>query len=159
MYQGHMVYYLLCPWAIVSCACLYDKVIQDNGCRQNDRKRSSPKHNNIMICICVLYVCIFISQRKTTISLIGRRGYRVPCTPRNILLIGVIRSDKIGRKRFAMLTSQQNVPRIILKQISAAIIEISILHYISANIVHNRTNKVFRPMVLRSQIIKRPVLY
>jgi len=33
-----------------------------------------------------------------------------------------------------MLTSQQNVPRVVFMQISAAIIEISIFHYISANI-------------------------
>ena len=42
------------------------------------------------------------------------------------MLIGITRSGKIRRKRFAMLTSQQNVPRIIFMQISAVIIEKSI---------------------------------
>ena len=36
-----------------------------------------------------------------------------------------------------MLTIQQNVPRIIFMQISAAIIEESICHYILANISDN----------------------
>jgi len=36
-----------------------------------------------------------------------------------------------------MLTSQQNVPRVIFMQISAAIIEKSNFHYISANITDN----------------------
>ena len=57
--------------------------------------------------------------------------------PGNILLIGITRSDKIRRKRFAMLTSQQNVPDIIFMQISAAIIEILNFHYTSANITDN----------------------
>ena len=37
----------------------------------------------------------------------------------------------------------------MLMQISAAIIETFILHYISANIAHNCTNKVSRPMFLK----------
>ena len=41
-----------------------------------------------------------------------------------------------------MLTSQQNVPRIIFMQISAAIIKKSIVHYISANITYNWQNKI-----------------
>ena len=45
-------------------------------------------------------------------SLVGWRGYRAAVG--NVLLIGVTRSLKIHRKRFAMLTSQQNVPRVIL---------------------------------------------
>ena len=52
-------------------------------------------------------------------SLVGRGGYRA--SPGNILLIGITRSEKIRRKRFAMLTSQQNVPCIIFMHISAAI--------------------------------------
>ena len=44
--------------------------------RKNDRKRSVQNKKT-----CVLNVCIFISQRKTTINLIGRRGYLIPCTP------------------------------------------------------------------------------
>ena len=58
-------------------------------------------------------------------------------TAGNILLIGITRSETIRRKRFAMLTSQQNVPCIICMQISDAIIETSIFHYISANISVN----------------------
>ena len=68
-------------------------------------------------------------------SLVGRGGYRAP--PGNILLIGIPRSEKIRSKRFTMITSQQNVPRIIVMQISAAIIEKSNLHYISTNIADN----------------------
>ena len=45
-----------------------------------------------------------------------------------------------------MLASQQNVPRIIFMQISAAIIEKSSFHYNSANIARNCTNKVSRPV-------------
>ena len=36
-----------------------------------------------------------------------------------------------------MITSQQNVPRIIFMQINAAIIEKSNVHYISSNIADN----------------------
>ena len=39
-------------------------------------------------------------------------------------------------------------------QISAAIIEKSIFHHISANIAHNSMNKVSRPMFSGSTIIK-----
>ena len=46
-----------------------------------------------------------------------------------------------------MLTSQQNVPRIVFMQISAAIIETSICYYIPANIADNRQNKMYRPML------------
>ena len=59
-------------------------------------------------------------------------GYRAP--PGNILLIAITRSEQIRRKRFAMLTSQQNVPRIVFMQISTAIIEKSMFYYISASI-------------------------
>ena len=55
----------------------------------------------------------------------------------NILLIGITRSEKIRRNPFAMLTSQQNVPRSFFMQISADIIEKTICHYISANIADN----------------------
>ena len=44
-----------------------------------------------------------------------------------------------------MLTSQQNVPRIIVMQISAAIIEKSNFHYIY--IADNWQNKMYRPML------------
>jgi len=51
-------------------------------------------------------------------------------TPGDILLIGVTGSKKqIHRERFAMLTSQQNIPRNICMQINAAIIETFIFHY------------------------------
>ena len=43
-------------------------------------------------------------------------------------------------------------------QISAAIIEKSIFHHISANIAHNNTNKVARPMFSGLTIIKGPFL-
>ena len=45
-----------------------------------------------------------------------------------------------------MLTSQQNVLRIVFMQISAAIIEKSIFYCISASIADNRQNKMYRPM-------------
>jgi len=48
-----------------------------------------------------------------------------------------------------MLSSQQNVPRIIFMQISTAIIEKYMFNYISTNIVHNCTNKVSRSMFSR----------
>ena len=43
-------------------------------------------------------------------------------------------------------------------QISAAIIEKSIVHHISANIAHNSKNKVSRPMFSGLTIIKGPYL-
>ena len=46
-----------------------------------------------------------------------------------------------------MLTSQQNVPRIVFMQISAAIIEKSIVYYISASIADNRQHKMYRSML------------
>ena len=42
-------------------------------------------------------------------SLVGRLGY--PAPPGNINLIDVPRLEKMRRKRLAMLTSWQNVPR------------------------------------------------
>ena len=57
--------------------------------------------------------------------------------PQKYILIGITRSEKIRRKRFAILTSQQNVPRIFFMQTSAAIIEKSNFHDISANITDN----------------------
>ena len=47
-----------------------------------------------------------------------------------------------------MLTSQQNVPRIVFMQISAAIIEKSIFYYISASIADNRQNKTIIKLLL-----------
>ena len=41
-----------------------------------------------------------------------------------IYTTGTIRSEKRRRKQYAMLTSQQNVPRIVFIQISVAIIVI-----------------------------------
>ena len=46
-----------------------------------------------------------------------------------------------------MLTSQQNVPRTVFMQISAAIVNKSIFYYISASIADNRQNKMYRPML------------
>ena len=46
-----------------------------------------------------------------------------------------------------MSTSQQNVPRIVFMQISAAIIEKSIVYCISASIAENRQNKMYRPIL------------
>ena len=46
-----------------------------------------------------------------------------------------------------MLTSQQNVPRIVFMQISAAIIEKSIFYYNLASIGDNRQNNMYRPML------------
>ena len=43
-------------------------------------------------------------------------------------------------------------------QIRAAIIEKSIFRHISANIAHNSTNKVSRPLFWGSTIIKGPFL-
>ena len=43
-------------------------------------------------------------------------------------------------------------------QISAGIIEKSIVHHISANIAHNSKNKVSRPMFSGLTIIKGPYL-
>ena len=63
----------------------------------------------------------------------GGGGVTLP-TPRKYILIGITRSKKRRRKQFAMLTSQQNVQRIVFMQISAAIIEKSIFHYILANV-------------------------
>ena len=55
-------------------------------------------------------------------SPIEKGGTLHPPPPGNTLLIGITRSDKIRRKRCAILTSQQHLPRIIFTQISAAII-------------------------------------
>ena len=44
-------------------------------------------------------------------------------------------------------SSQQNVPRIVFMQISATIIEKSIIYYISASIADNRQTKMYRPML------------
>ena len=57
-----------------------------------------------------------------------------------------------------MLTSQQNVPRIVFMQISAAIIEKSMFYYISANIADNRQNKMYRPMLWGSATIIKLLL-
>ena len=77
----------------------------------------------------------------------------------NILFIGVTRSEQISRTRFAMLLSQQYIPRIMFVQIIAAIIENILFHYISANIAHNCTHMMSRPMCSGSKIIKRTFLY
>ena len=56
---------------------------------------------------------------------------------------GFVSLGKIFRKLFAMLISQQIIPRIILfTQISAVIIVKSSLHYISANIAYTCTKSV-----------------
>ena len=54
-------------------------------------------------------------------SLVGWRGYQAAVE--NLLLIGFTRSERIRRKRFALLTIQQNVPRVIYMQINTTIIE------------------------------------
>ena len=54
-----------------------------------------------------------------------------------------------------MLTTQQNIPRIILMQISAAIIVQSIFYYISTNIAHNCTNNVSLSMFSGSKFINK----
>jgi len=74
--------------------------------------------------------------------IIARGGHHAP--PGNILLIGTTRPEKICNKQFAMSTSQQNDPHIGFMQNSAAILEKSIFHYISANITDNWQNKMYR---------------
>ena len=64
-------------------------------------------------------------------SRVGRGEYRA--TTRNILLLQV----SLDRNKYVendMLTNQQKVLRIVFMKISAAIIEKSNFHYISANI-------------------------
>ena len=72
--------------------------------------------------------------------------------------IGITRSEKNCRKRIAMSTSQQNVPRIVFMQIRAAIIDKSIFYYISASIADIRQNKMYRPMLLGSATIIKLLL-
>ena len=43
--------------------------------------------------------------------------------PVKYILIGITRSEKMPRKRFAMLTSQQNVTGMVFMQIRADLIE------------------------------------
>ena len=64
---------------------------------------------------------ILLIRYTYTFSLVGRLGY--PAPPGNINLIDVSRLEKMRRKRLAMLTSRQNVPRALFMQISAAITE------------------------------------
>ena len=71
-------------------------------------------HDNRVMDICV-------SKTLINYSRVGRGRYRA--SPGNILLIGITRSVKIRRKRFAMLACPQNVPSIIFMQMSTAIIE------------------------------------
>ena len=51
--------------------------------------------------------------------------------------MGMSRSEKMRRKRLAMLNSCPDVPCVIFMQISAAISEIHISLYISANNANN----------------------
>ena len=89
-------------------------------------------------------------------DILGRRGYRAPSEI--YCFIGVIRSATIRRKRFVMLASQQNVPRMIVMQISALFLN-NLLFNIHRSILHiNARCKVSMPIVPGSTIIARPFL-
>ena len=72
----------------------------------------------------------------TNVALSPPRGRVFCCLYKSLVGRGK-HPQKYIYTRFAMLTSLQNVARILFMQFSAAIIEKSIFHYISANIANN----------------------
>ena len=77
-------------------------------------------------------------------SRVGKGGHHAP--PGNQFLFDAARQKKLCRKRLAMLKSCQNVSHTFYVQISAVIIENSLLWYISANSACKYANKIFIPI-------------